>query len=70
MFIKSVCMFINSACMSICEDAADISFDDNFANALQSNVNVSHVNIMKPNHVYQVSYNDSTLINIKEEEAD
>ena len=42
-------MVINSVCMSTCEDAAYISSDNNFANVLQSNVNVSCVNIMKPN---------------------
>ena len=51
MFINSVCIFINSVCMSTCEDAADISSNGIFANDLQSNVNVSHVNVMKPNNL-------------------
>ena len=61
-------MVINYVCMSTCEDAADISSDDNFANVLQPNVNVSHVNIMKPNNVSQVSYADSTLGHIQSRE--
>ena len=51
--------------MSTCEDTAEISSNDNFANVLQSNVNVSHVNVMKPNNVSQLSYADSTLSNIQ-----
>ena len=58
-------MVINSVCMSTCKDASDILSDDNFANVLQSNVKISHVNIMKPNNVYQVSYADSTLVDIQ-----
>ena len=58
-------MVINSVCMSTCEDAADISSDKKNSNVLQSNVNVSHVNIMKPNNFSQVSYADSTLSNIQ-----
>ena len=57
-------MVINSLCMSTCEGAADISSDKTFENILQSNVNVSHVNVMKPKSVYQVAYPDSTLGNI------
>ena len=58
-------MVIKSVCMSTCEDAVDISSDENFANVLQSNVNVSHVNVMKHNNVSQVSYADFTLGNIQ-----
>ena len=47
-------MDINYVCMSTCKDAADISSEDNFANVLQSNVNVSHANLMKPNNLSQV----------------
>ena len=64
MCINSVCMFINSVCMSTYEDAADTSSNDNFANFLQSNVNVYHVNVMKSNNVSQVSYDDYTPGNI------
>ena len=46
------------------KDAADILSNDNFENVLQSNVNVYHVNIMKPNNVSQVSYDDPALGNI------
>ena len=59
-FINSVCMFINSVCMSTCEDAVDISSNDNFANILQSNVN-----LIQSNKVYQVLYADYTLVNIQ-----
>ena len=65
MFINSACMFISYVCMSTCEDAVDISSNDNFANVLQSTVNVSHFNVMKPNNVSQVSYTYSTLVNIQ-----
>ena len=58
-------MVINSVCMSTCEDAAEIFSEDKFADVLQSNVNISHVNIMKPNSMYQVSSADSTLGNIQ-----
>ena len=63
-FINYVCMFINSVCMSTYEEAADILSNDNSANVLQSNVNVSHINVIKPNNVSQVSYTYSTLGNI------
>ena len=58
-------MVINSVCMSTREDAADISSDADFVNVLLSNFNVSHVNIIKPTNVFQVSYTDSTLGNIQ-----
>ena len=51
--------------MSNYEDAADISSDNNFSNVLQSNVNVSHVNVIQPNNLFQVSYADSPLGNIQ-----
>ena len=57
-------MINNSVCMSTCEDAADISSEENLKNIVQSNVKFSHVNILKPNNVSQVSYADSTLSNI------
>ena len=56
-------MVVKSVCMSTCEDDADILSDDNFSNVLQSNVNVSHINIMKTNNVSRLSYADSTLVN-------
>ena len=62
---KGPLMVMNSVCMSTCEDAEDISSDDNFENVLQSNVNVYHVNLIKPNNMSQVSYSDSTLGNIQ-----
>ena len=65
MIINSVCIFMNSVCMSTCEDAAYIWYNENFVNVLQSNVNVSHVNVMKPKNVSQVSYTDSALGNIQ-----
>ena len=58
-------MVINSVYISTYEDAADILSDENFANVLQSNANISQVNIMKPNKVSQVLYADSTLRNIQ-----
>ena len=58
-------MVINYVCVSTCEDAAYILSDGNFVNFLQSNVNFSRVNIMKPNNVSHVSYDDSTLGNIQ-----
>ena len=38
-------MVINSVCMTICDDAADILSQSNFANVLQSNANISNVNV-------------------------
>ena len=58
-------MVVNSVCIPTGEDAADISSVETIANVLQSNVNISHVNVMKPNNVSQVSYADSTLNNIQ-----
>ena len=58
-------MVINSVCMSTCEDAADISYNKNLTNFIQSNFNVSNVNVIKPNNVSQVAYSDSTLGHIQ-----
>ena len=38
-------MVINSVCMATCDDAADMTSQSNFANVLQSNVNISNVNV-------------------------
>ena len=62
---RGLYMVINFVCMSTFEDAADILSDNNLANFIQSSVNISHVNIMKPKNVSQVSYVDYTLGNIQ-----
>ena len=38
-------MVINSVCTITCNDAADMTSQSNFANVLQSNVNISNVNV-------------------------
>jgi hypothetical protein len=40
-------MVINSVTMSTCADAINVMSADNFATALERNVNVSHVNVTK-----------------------
>ena len=43
--VRGPSVVINSVCMSTYEDAADISYDNNFVHVLQSNVKIYHVNI-------------------------
>ena len=56
-------MVINQVCTNTCEDAADISADDNFGEVLQSHVNVSDVNVSKfsgtnPDSEFGTRYNN------------
>jgi hypothetical protein len=44
-------MVINSVTISTCADAVDVLSRDNFANALERNVNVSHVRVTKTNTI-------------------
>ena len=44
-------MVINLVTMSTCADAVDIMSADNFATALERNVNVSHVKVTSPFHL-------------------
>ena len=48
-------MAINQLTTSTCADAVDVMSKDNFVEALESNVNVSHVRIDKPVKVARVS---------------
>ena len=62
-------MIINSVCLTTCVDAADITAGNNFSDALERNINVSHVQTTranssnvtyKPTKVSQVSFAEST----------
>ena len=47
-------MVINSVTMSTCADAVDVLSADNFATALQRNINVSHLKLKKPHILSRV----------------
>ena len=63
-------MSINSVCLMTCVNAANVTAGNNFADALERNINVSHVKTThadssnvtyKPINVLQVSFSESIL---------